>query len=45
MAMPVSKHLGTELHLATGYMVNTFTQAVFGVSYMLASQSIEYAKT
>ena len=43
--MPVSKHLGIALHLATEYMVNTFTQAVLGVSYMVASQSIEYAKT
>jgi hypothetical protein len=41
---PVSKYLGTEFDLTTGYKLNKFTQATLGLSYMSATQSMEYAK-
>jgi len=40
----VSKYLGTEFDLTTGYKLNKFTQATLGLSYMSATQSMEYAK-
>jgi len=42
---PVSKYLGTELDLTTGYKLNKVTQATLGVSYMAATRSMEYAKS
>ena len=41
---PVSKYLGTEFDLTTGYKLNKFIQATLGLSYMSATQSMEYAK-
>jgi hypothetical protein len=40
----VSKYLGTEFDLTTGYKLNKFTQATLGISYMSATRSMEYAK-
>ncbi|QKJ31102.1 alginate export family protein [Mucilaginibacter mali] len=40
----VNKYLGTEFDLTTGYKVNKFTMATLGLSYMGATQSMEYAK-
>jgi len=40
----VSKYLGTEFDLTTSYKLNKFTQANLGLSYMAATQSMEYAK-
>ncbi|MEO6851765.1 MAG: alginate export family protein [Mucilaginibacter sp.] len=40
----VSKYLGTEFDLTTGYKLNKFTNVDLGLSYMAATQSMEYAK-
>jgi hypothetical protein len=40
----VSKYLGTEFDLTTGYKLNQFTHIDLGLSYMAATQSMEYAK-
>ncbi|MBS1502828.1 MAG: hypothetical protein JST32_12250 [Bacteroidetes bacterium] len=41
---PVSKYLGTEFDLTTGYKLNKFTNVDLGLSYMAATASMEYAK-
>ncbi|SDP52274.1 Alginate export [Mucilaginibacter sp. OK268] len=41
---PVSKYLGTEFDLTTGYKLNKFTGIDLGFSYMAATRSMEYAK-
>jgi hypothetical protein len=41
---PVSKYLGTEFDLTTGYKLNKFTAIDLGLSYMAATHSMEYAK-
>jgi hypothetical protein len=41
---PVSKYLGTEFDLTTGYQLNKFTNIDLGLSYMAATSSMEYAK-
>lgn len=41
---PVSKYLGTEFDLTTGYKLNKVTMATLGVSYMAATSSMQYAK-
>lgn len=41
---PVSKYLGTEFDLTTGYKLNKVTLATLGVSYMAATGSMAYAK-
>jgi len=38
------KYLGTEVDLTAGYKLNNFTIATLGLSYMSATQSMEYAK-
>jgi len=43
-ANPVSKYLGSELDLTTGYKLNKVTLATLGLSYMAATRSMEYAK-
>jgi hypothetical protein len=43
-ANPVSKYLGTEFDLTTGYKLNKATLATLGLSYMAATRSMEYAK-
>lgn len=43
-ARPVSKYLGTEFDLTTGYKLNKVTLATLGVSYMAATSSMQYAK-
>jgi hypothetical protein len=40
----VGKYLGTEFDLTTGYKINKVTMATLGLSYMSATQSMEYAK-
>lgn len=40
----VSKYLGTEFDLTTAYKLNKFTSVDFGLSYMAATSSMEYAK-
>ncbi|MFB9841780.1 alginate export family protein [Mucilaginibacter ginsenosidivorans] len=40
----VSKYLGTEFDLTTAYKLNKFTAVDFGLSYMAATSSMEYAK-
>ena len=40
----VSKYLGTEFDLTTGYKLNKFTNVDLGLSYMAATQSMQYAK-
>lgn len=41
---PVSKYLGTEFDLTTGYKLNKFSDLGLGLSYMAATRSMEYAK-
>ena len=41
---PVSKYLGTEFDLTTAYKLNKFSTVDFGLSYMAATSSMEYAK-
>jgi len=43
-SQPVSKYLGTEFDLTTGYKLNKFTNVDLGLSYMAATASMEYAK-
>ena len=40
----VSKYLGTEFDLTTGYKLNKFTNVDLGLSYMAATHSMQYAK-
>ena len=40
----INKYLGTEIDLTAGYKLNKVTMATLGVSYMAATQSMEYAK-
>ncbi|MES2427527.1 MAG: alginate export family protein [Bacteroidota bacterium] len=40
----IDKHLGTELDLTAGYKLNPFTTVDLGLSYMVATKSMEYAK-
>jgi hypothetical protein len=40
----ISKHLGTEFDLTTGYKLNKFTSVDLGLSYMAATASMQYAK-
>ena len=40
----ISKYLGSEIDLVTGYSLNKFTTIEWGFSVMAAAQSMEYAK-
>ena len=40
----VASYLGTEFDLTNGYKLNKFTGVDFGISYMAATKSMEYAK-
>lgn len=41
----IKKYLGTEVDLTAGYKLNKVTTTTLGVSYMAATQSMEYAKS
>jgi hypothetical protein len=40
----ISKYLGTEFDLTTGYKLNKFTTVDLGFSYLAATSSMEFAK-